>query len=61
MERHILSECRGKQEQKDLIKRKKETGEMCWKKNCPKILFAKIRCEVSGVIGGSLRRVYEPE
>lgn len=49
MERHINSpsECTGKEEQKEIIRRKKERGEVCWKKGCPKVLFAKIRCEVS--------------
>ena len=45
MERHIGSECRGKEEKKDELRRKREKGEVCWKKGCGKVLFAKIRCE----------------
>jgi hypothetical protein len=49
MNRHIQHECQGAKTRRDEIRElkvRKERGEVCWKKNCPKVLVVKIKCEV---------------
>lgn len=52
VERHILSgTCTGipggEARLKEEIKRKKERGEMCWRKGCNKVIVVPMNCEVS--------------
>lgn len=50
MNRHIQHECQGAKTRRDEIrelKLRKDKGEVCWKKNCPKVLVVKIKCDVS--------------
>ncbi|KAJ9095610.1 hypothetical protein QFC21_005481 [Naganishia friedmannii] len=48
MNRHIQRECQGARTKRDEIralKARKDKGEVCWKKNCAKVLVVKIKCE----------------
>ena len=52
VERHILSgTCTGipggEARLKEEIRRKKDRGEMCWRKGCSKVIVVPMRCEVS--------------
>lgn len=52
VERHILSgTCvglqGGEERKKAEAKRKRDAGEVCWKKSCGKVLVVKMKCEVS--------------
>lgn len=52
VERHILSgTCvglqGGEERKKAEAKRRRDTGEFCWKKSCGKVLVVKMKCEVS--------------
>jgi hypothetical protein len=50
MNRHIQHECQGAKTRRDEmreLKVRKEKGEVCWKKNCSKVLVVKIKCDVS--------------
>lgn len=50
MNRHIQRECQGARTKRDEIrelKARKDKGEICWKKNCTKVLVVKIKCDVS--------------
>jgi hypothetical protein len=52
VERHILSgTCvgfeGGEARRREELKRRKERGEMCWKKGCQKLLVVQMKCGVS--------------
>lgn len=48
MNRHIQHECQGARSRRDEIRelnQRKEKGEVCWKKNCTKVLVVKMKCD----------------
>ncbi len=48
MERHIGSgKCGVAEDKKMEMRRRREGGEVCWRRGCGKVLIAKIRCQVS--------------
>ncbi|KAJ9115281.1 hypothetical protein QFC20_001148 [Naganishia adeliensis] len=50
MNRHIQHECQGARTRRDEIrelKARKEKGEVCWKKNCTKVLVVNMKCDVT--------------
>lgn len=61
VERHILSgTCvgfeGGEARRREELKRRKERGEMCWKKGCQKLLVVQMKCSVSTPDLRSVRR-----
>ncbi len=46
MERHIANACKGVDGKKEEMKRRRENGEICWRRGCGKGLVVKIRCDV---------------
>ncbi len=57
VERHILGgTCTGLEggeaRRKEEVRRKKEKGEICWRKGCPKALVVPMRCDVCPLIVG---------
>lgn len=45
MERHIANACKGVDGKKEEMKRRRENGEICWRRGCGKGLVVKIRCD----------------
>jgi hypothetical protein len=53
MNRHIQHECQGARTRRDEIRElkvRKEKGEVCWRKNCTKVLVVKMKCDVSMIV-----------